>query len=97
MAEGEKDHWDEDKYLKGLQKEESESGKYSLWVHVKNGITITDEDPDATAKNNPSYTYSYNGDGRLQYIDMSFGSDTWRKTLAYTSGRLTNVSAWVLQ
>lgn len=97
MGEGEEDHWDEDKYLKGLQKEESESGKYSLWVHVKNGITITDEDPDATAKNNGVYTFSYDGDGRLQCINITFNATTWRKTLSYTTGRLTGISAWVKQ
>jgi hypothetical protein len=102
-----------------VAREESETGKFSEWVHVKNWIsdyfktsdididgnkyvgvndkTITEEDPDAVTKNNGSYVFAYDGDGRLQYINLTFNATTWRKTLTYTSGRLSGLSVWVKQ
>jgi len=38
MAEGEKDHWDEDKYIRQVELEDEGAGKKSLWVHVKNWV-----------------------------------------------------------
>lgn len=102
-----------------VQREESETGKYALWVYVKNWIadylkstdlnldgsknvgvnviTTTEEEPDAATKNNGSYSLSYDGGGRLQYLNLAFGGSTWRKTFSYTSGRLTGVSTWAKQ
>lgn len=77
-----------------VEREESEAGRFSQWVHIKG---ISEEDPDAATKNNGVYTLSYNGDGQLQYLDITIGATTWRKTLSYTSGRLTGISGWVKQ
>jgi hypothetical protein len=100
-------------------REEAETGKYALWVYIKNWIadylkstdlnldgsknlgvnviTFTEETPDAATKNNPSYSMSYDGNGRLQYLNLTFDATTWRKTFTYTSGRLTGISTWVEQ
>lgn len=58
---------------------------------------IYEHKPTHTSKTNPSYAYSYDANYNLQYIDMTIGSDTYRKTLTYTDGRLTAESAWVKQ
>lgn len=42
-------------------------------------------------------TLAYNTDGTLQYIEVSYRGGTYRQTYTYTSGRLTNISAWVKQ
>lgn len=68
---------------------------HSWWINLKNAAKIQDTDPDASERNNPSYALSYDGNGRLQYIDMTTGGTTWRKTITYTSGRLSSISVWV--
>lgn len=60
------------------------------------GFAIAPDERPGTY-NNPSLVYSYDGNGRLQYIDMTIGAVTWRKTLAYDgSGRLDTESVWVV-
>jgi len=142
------------------QREESEAGKFSLWVHVKNWIsdylkatdididgnkyistnvknlptnypdsaanvnllmlltelqqklettdlnidisknagvnvkTITEEIPTAATKNNPYYSFAYDGDGRLQCIYQTIGVTQWRKIIIYSSGRISSIGAW---
>jgi len=100
------------------QREESEAGKFSLWVYVKNWVsdylkttdlnldgsgnagvnvkTIQEEIPTSTSKNNPSYSFSYDGDGRLQYIYQTIGLTQWRKTITYTSGRISSIGSWII-
>ena len=100
-----------------VEREESETGKFSKWVHIKNWIsdyfkpsdididvnkyvgvnvkTLTEEDPDADTKNNPSYSFTYDGNDRLQYIYTVVHGTTWFKTLTYTADGLATVSKWV--
>ncbi len=49
-------------------------------------------------------TLTYNGDGTLNYIEVTIPGNlgaptggTYRKTFTYTSGNCTGVSAWVKQ
>lgn len=42
-------------------------------------------------------TYSYNADGTIAYVSVTDGSQTWRQTYTWSSGKITNVSGWVLQ
>lgn len=42
-------------------------------------------------------TLVYNGDGTLNYVDATDGTDTWRQTYTWTAGRLTGISGWVKQ
>lgn len=38
---------------------------------------------------------TYNADGTLATVAFTDGTNTWTKTMGYTSGNLTSVSAWV--
>ncbi len=40
-------------------------------------------------------TLTYNGDGDVETIVLAKSGVTWTKTLTYTDGSLTGVSAWV--
>lgn len=42
-------------------------------------------------------TFSYNGDGTINYISVTDGVRTWRQSYTWSSGNLTSISAWVLQ
>jgi len=42
-------------------------------------------------------TLDWNADGTLNYVEATSGVDTWRQTMTYTNGKLTNVSGWVKQ
>lgn len=42
-------------------------------------------------------SYTYDGNENLQYITVTVGAKTYRKTLTYTSSLLTSDSGWVLQ
>lgn len=41
--------------------------------------------------------FAYNGDGTLNYVEATDGTNTWRQTFSYTAGVLTGVSGWVKQ
>jgi len=69
-------------------------GSKNVGVNV---ISITEEDPDAATKNNPIYSFAYDGNGRLQYIYLEITPTIWKRTLSYTSGRLVYITAWVEQ
>jgi hypothetical protein len=41
---------------------------------------------------------AYNGDGTINYIQVTHVSGRiYRQTFTYTSGKVTNISAWVKQ
>lgn len=42
-------------------------------------------------------TFNYNGDGTLNYIQVTSGINTYRQTFTYTTGALTGLSNWVKQ
>jgi len=66
-------------------------GSKNVGVNVK---TIQEEIPTAATKNNPAYSLLYNVDGRLQHIDQTIGGVTYRKTITYTSGRISAMGEW---
>lgn len=43
------------------------------------------------------HIYAHNADGKINYDSITDGTNTWRQTYSYTSGKLTGVSAWVKQ
>jgi len=69
-------------------------GSKNVGVNI---ITTTEEDPDAATKNNPIYSFAYDGDGRLQYIYLEITPNIWKKTVCYTSGRVVYITAWAEQ
>lgn len=54
---------------------------------------IKETSPVDSTKTNPIYFLTYTGD-LLTQIDMKIGDIFYRKTLSYTNGKLTSVSAW---
>lgn len=40
---------------------------------------------------------TYNGDGTLNYVEVTFQGSVYRQTFGYTSGKVTTISAWVKQ
>jgi len=56
---------------------------------------IKEVGPADATKINPSTAYSYDGDGNLQYKDITIGATTYRKTYTYTASVLTAKSAYV--
>jgi hypothetical protein len=43
------------------------------------------------------WALTYNGDGTLNYVEVTDGVTTWRQTYGYTAGAVTSISAWVEQ
>lgn len=54
---------------------------------------------DGTALDLESWAHSYarNGDGTMQYDQVTDGTNSWRKTYSYTAGKITSETAWVKQ
>jgi hypothetical protein len=69
-------------------------GTYAEVVVAQQVATATNGDyiPDDLPQ-----TYTYNGDGTLNYAEVTDGVKTWRQTYTYTSGKVTAISGWVLQ
>jgi hypothetical protein len=45
-----------------------------------------------------SQTYTYNGDGTLNYIEVTYRSYVYRQSYTYNaSGQVTTISRWVKQ
>lgn len=42
-------------------------------------------------------TLDYNGDGTLNYVEVTQSAKTYRQTMGYSGGNLVSVSAWVKQ
>lgn len=40
-------------------------------------------------------TITYNGDGTVNTISFTNGTNTWTQTMSYTTSRLTGISKWV--
>ena len=38
---------------------------------------------------------AYNGDGTLNYVEVTIQNQVYRQTFGYTAGKLTTISAWV--
>lgn len=49
---------------------------------------------DPTSGDNSEYTLTWSGDELIQ-IDKTVGEFTYRKTLTWTAGNLTDISDWV--
>jgi len=71
----------------------NQDGNKNVGVNI---MHIIEEIPTSTSKNNPSYSFSYDGDGRLQYIYQTIGLTQWRKTITYTSGRISSIGSWII-
>jgi hypothetical protein len=44
-----------------------------------------------------AHTLNWNGDGTLNYDQVTYGVKSWRQTLTYAAGKVTGISDWVLQ
>lgn len=42
-------------------------------------------------------TLTYNADGTVNYVQVTYNALVYRQTFNYSAGQLTNISAWVLQ
>lgn len=42
-------------------------------------------------------TLAYNGDGTVNYIEVTSAGGVYRQTYGYTAGKVTSISAWVKQ
>jgi len=42
-------------------------------------------------------SFAYNGDGTLQYTQVTYRGSLFRQTLTYTAGKITAISAWIKQ
>jgi len=60
------------------------------------GVKDTNGDLIANFQGLPQ-ALAYNGDGTLNTITVTDGTDSWIQTLSYTSGVVTGVSGWVKQ
>lgn len=66
-------------------------------VGSQGALIVKSLETEPTDGNNPSTDLSYDVDGNLQYIDETIDGTTYRTTLTYTDGVLTNISAAVEQ
>jgi hypothetical protein len=87
-----------DSYSDNLQGGPSRSGSHSLSFYFDRGLNTwvpSDENPLPTSGNNPSTVLGYDGSNNLVTITKTIGATTYTKTLTYTAGVLTGISAWV--
>jgi len=56
---------------------------------------IVETSPTDTTKSNPSATLAYDGSGNLSTITKVISGLSYQKTLSYTDGVLTDISAWI--
>ena len=50
--------------------------------------------PTDASKNNPSFALTYDGSNQPTLIAMTIGGVTYNRTLTWTSGNLTAMTAW---
>jgi hypothetical protein len=67
-------------------------------------LTVTDSVSGTTASDGVvleldalAQTLNYNGDGTLNYIQVTYLGNTYRQSFTYGGGALTGISAWVKQ
>jgi len=60
----------------------------------KGTITPQEAIPTADTKNNPSFVLTYDGSNQPTLIAMTIGGVTYNRTLTWTSGNLTAMTAW---
>lgn len=58
-------------------------------INASDGVQIDLDDLDVS--------YVYNGDGTLNYAQVSTMGNVYRQTYTYTSGRVSLISRWVKQ
>ena len=56
-------------------------------------VSIQEEVPTDSTKNNPSYELDYTSD-ELTQLDMTVGTTVYRRTLTWTSNNLTAMTEW---
>ena len=57
-------------------------------------MIISEVAPTDNVRNNPVYEYTYDDDGNLTQIDMTFSGRTYRKTFTWDEDDLTDETAW---
>lgn len=59
-------------------------------------LTVQDAVPTDSTKNNPSSSITYDDSDQPTTIDMTIGATTYRRTLTWTDGKMTGISAWAV-
>lgn len=44
-----------------------------------------------------AHSYGWNGDGTMEYDQVTDGTSSWRKTYSWNAGKMVSESAWVKQ
>lgn len=78
-----------------IKREETAPGEFALCTYEKNAIEIQETDPKDNTKNNPAYTFFYDGEGRIDYITVSIRCVVYKKQFYYyPSGKLHLIAEW---
>lgn len=56
---------------------------------------ILDDTGAAIVPDNYAQTLTYNGDGTVNTVSFTDGTNTWTQTFTYTAGKVTGISTWV--
>lgn len=64
-------------------------------VDLQNALIVKNVGDSGSVVENASLVLGYDLDGNLETITKTVGSEVSVKTLTYTDGILTNISAWV--
>ena len=82
----------EEKIVKIIDESIHTRGASVEQVGSQGALIVKSLETEPTDGNNPSTALSYDVDGNLQYIDETIDGTTYRTTLSYTGGVLTNIS-----
>lgn len=68
--------------------------KYALLITA---LAAVASDAVALPLNSLAQVPTWNSDGTVNYLTVSSGGNTYRKTYSYSGGNCSNISAWVKQ
>lgn len=84
----------EEKVVKIIDRDTHSRGVSVEAVGDQGALIVKDVSGSSASAENASFVLAYDVDGNISTITKTVGSEVSVKTLTYTDGILTNISAW---
>lgn len=66
-------------------------------IEVSGRVLVTASDGVLLELAALSPSMTYNGDGTLNYVEVTYDANTYRQTFSYSGGRVSSITGWVKQ